>query len=163
MYQLGVPDKTADFIAYNKPVDTEGITLGTTAIAKDTGYTWVFVQVSASSANAASAGLVFYHTTTPFVVSDDYSVVNPRLVAGISGGVITKAYYGWILSTAYPGAASVKALSSLKASVATWNVKGASTDGCATKSTIAVSMDLAFGILAAAKASGTVVMSVQWR
>ncbi len=76
------------------------------------GCTYMYVQISASSANAASAGRVFYETGVTGVVSDDYTAALSKKTAGVALGTIAKSSYGFILKKGLKTAV-------LKAAVAT--------------------------------------------
>lgn len=61
------------------------------------GASYVYVQLSASAANAAANGTVLYSSSTDAnVVTDDISTTNANLVRGVAIGAIAKGSYGWI-------------------------------------------------------------------
>lgn len=69
--------------------------VGTKFYDNTTGKCYLFVQVSASSANACSNGRVMLNTGS-FVVSDDISANKRNDVIGIGVGAIAVSSYGWI-------------------------------------------------------------------
>ena len=76
--------------------------LGTTVQDVDTGYIYKYVQVDADSANASSAGRLFYSSADgKNIVTDDYTGGTPagltNMPAGIGIGTITKGNFGFLL------------------------------------------------------------------
>ena len=61
------------------------------------GYVYRFVQIYASSAHAASAGRVFLQTSTPGVVTDDFSAGLVNECAGVALGTVALGSYGFLL------------------------------------------------------------------
>ena len=74
---------------------TRKVTPGTARTVGD--ETYVYVQVSASAANAAASGTVLYATLDDSnIVTDDISTTHQNLVRGVAIGAIAKGSFGWI-------------------------------------------------------------------
>ena len=74
---------------------TQKFTRGTTR--KVGGSSYVYVQLSASAANAAANGTVLYATlANSNVVTDDISATHPNLARGVAFGALAKGAFGWI-------------------------------------------------------------------
>ncbi len=117
---------------------TPFLPIGTVVTNEESGEQYVAVQIYASSANACSAGRVFYKTTTYGVVSDDVSEINCNEPAGVGIGTIALGSYGFLLIDGY-AAALKKSLHTGVSATAKDVLQGDPTqDGCAGRKTAGV-------------------------